>query len=119
MPYNLWRTSSENEKLKWTPEIICFLKPYFLASSIRYFSDSIPSSPYLAIGISWVYGNMHGIDWNHRYSSSGRWALTKSAKREKTLKASSIELKVGVIISIWLSEKSVVIKGFFNLSPNT
>ena len=61
---------------------------------------------------------MHGIDWNQRYSSSGRDELTKSDNSENVENASSIVSNAGVIISIWLSEKSVVMRGFVNLSPN-
>ena len=62
-------------------------------------------------------GSMQGSDWNHRYSSLSRETLTRSDMNEKKSKASSILSKVGVMISTWLSEKSVVIYGFVSLFP--
>ena len=51
---------------------------------------------------------MQGSDWNHKNSSSSKELLTKSDMNEKNENASSIVSNVGVMISIWLSEKSVV-----------
>ena len=110
LSYNFSNSSSLNEKLKWIPEINCFLRPYFLANPFLYSIDSSANSLplYFAIGISLESGSMQGNDWNHRNSSSSKELLTKSDINEKNENASSIVSNAGVMISIWLSEKSVV-----------